>query len=206
VALYSAESESSFFILAHGIHQTTISILEHSSGAESRRISPAEINVVSTNSIQIPSGFDITTFLPDPERGIFFLGSRQGALACYELSSAQLVGLWRRIHDHEGVRSIRLHHANKLSSSYTEIITAGRNCAYRILGISVPGAFKEYLSADIASGSVDGVQLHQIHKNILNRGWLEGVYTLYSSLTVVCNGSLKSLSLGILRQPIQSVE
>lgn len=145
---------------------------------------------MSTDSIQIPSGFDITTFLPDPERGIFFLGSRQGALACYDLSSAKLVGLWRRIHDQEGVRSIKLHHSNKVSSSYAEIVTAGRNCAYRIIGVAVPKAFNEYLAADIISGSVEGALLHPVHKNILNRGWLEGVW----NLVYAADGSLRRSS------------
>ena len=175
MALYTAVSGSSFYIVAHGIHQTTISLLEYPFVAGGRKLSPAEITVTSISSIQIPSGFDVTTFLPDPERRIFFLGSRQGALACYELFSAKLVGLWRRIHDQEGVRSIKLHHSNKLSSSYTEILTAGRNCAYRIIGISVPQTFKECLPRDVVGGSVDGVQFRHIHKNILNHGWLEGV-------------------------------
>jgi len=138
-------------------------------------MSPPGICLVTTNSIQIPSGFDVTTFLPDRERNIFFLGSRQGALACYDLSSAKMVGLWRRIHDQEGVRSIKLQQSAKLSSTYTEILTTGRNCAYRIIGISVPNQFKAFLSPDTIEGEAEGLQLHHIQKNIFNRGWLEGV-------------------------------
>ena len=138
-------------------------------------MSPTDICLVSINSIQIPSGFDITTFLPDRDRNIFFLGSRQGALACYDLSSAKMLGVWRRIHDQEGVRSIKLEQSRKLSSTYTEILTTGRNCAYRIIGISVPKQFKAFLFPDTIDGEVEGLQLHPIQNNICNRGWLEGV-------------------------------
>jgi hypothetical protein len=126
----------------------------------------------------LPSGFEITSFLADPRRGVFFLGSRQGALACYDLSSAKLVGIWRRIHDDESVRSIQLHHTSHSSRFYTEIFTTGRNCAYQILGITIPDRFEGELPADIVRGSLPGVEMQYIHRSDLNRGWLEGVFPL----------------------------
>ena len=123
----------------------------------------------------LPSGFEVTSFLADPLRKVFFLGSRQGALACYELSSVKLVGLWRRIHDDESVRSIKLHDTTSVSQSCTEIRTTGRNFAYLILGISLPDNFEGDLPADIIKGGLDGVGMKYIHRSNLNRGWLESV-------------------------------
>jgi hypothetical protein len=154
-------------------------MLEHHPIEAGQTMSPSNITLVSTNTVQIPSGFDMTTFLPDLERGIFFLGSRQGALACYQLSTAKLIGLWRRIHDQEGVRSIKLHRSNKLSSTYTEILTTGRNCAYCITGVSVPKEIGKFVSPDAIDGAVQGVECRHIQKNNLNRGWLEGVIESY---------------------------
>ena len=127
-------------------------------------------------SVTLPSGFEVTSFLADPLRKVFFLGSRQGALACYELSSAKLVGLWRRIHDDESVRSIKLNDTTAISPSYTELRTTGRNCAYLILGISLPDKFEGDLPAHVIKGSLEGVAMKYIHRNHLNRGWLESVH------------------------------
>ena len=131
---------------------------------------------MSKISVTLPSGFEITSFLADPPRKVFFLGSRQGALACYELSSAKLVGIWRRIHDDESVRSIELHDTGSSVPYYTEIRTTGRNCAYQILGISLPDQFDGDLPTDIIKGSLEGVDIQYIHRSNLNRGWLEGVF------------------------------
>src|SRR5271167_375320 len=79
---------------------------------------------VRTEYFDLPSGFEVTSFLADHFRGVFFLGSRQGALACYYLShEATLIGVWRRIHDHESVRSIQLLEKDRPSRAYTELLT-----------------------------------------------------------------------------------
>ena len=117
----------------------------------------------------------MTAFLSDPVRRVFFLGSRQGALACYEIASAKLVGIWRRIHNEEGVRSIQILDPANNSTSWTEILTTGRNCAYQIFKLSFPVYFKGALPRDVVSGSLEGIQMQCVHKSILNRGWLEGV-------------------------------
>lgn len=117
----------------------------------------------------------MTAFLSDPDRGVFYLGSRQGAIACYELSKAKLIGVWRRIHDQESVRSIKLNDSHKDSSTYTEILTTGRNDAYRILRVSFPAQFIGSLPPDIITGSLEGVALQDVHRCYLSRGWLEGV-------------------------------
>jgi len=125
--------------------------------------------------VELPSGFEVTAFQADPERRVFFLGSRQGALACYKISPPQLVGIWRRIHGEEGVRSIQIVGPTDKSTSDTEILTTGRNGAYHIIKISFPEHFKDTLPKDVVKGSLEGVKMHFVHKSPLNRGWLEGV-------------------------------
>jgi hypothetical protein len=130
---------------------------------------------VSNLSVELPSGFEMTAFQADSERRVFFLGSRQGALACYEISSAKLVGVWRRVHGEEGVRSIQKIGPVGKSISYTEILTTGRNGVYRIIRLSFPEHFNDTLPKDVVNGSLEGVTMHFVHKSSLNRGWLEGV-------------------------------
>jgi hypothetical protein len=132
--------------------------------------------------VQLPTGFEVTAFLPDPVRSVFYLGSRQGALACYQLSTCKLIGIWRRIHDHEGVRSIQLSTPNN-TSKYVEILTTGRNSAYQFLKISFPEHFKGSLSKDIIEDSLEGINLHIIHRSNLNRGWLEGVISHFNLIS-----------------------
>jgi hypothetical protein len=117
----------------------------------------------------------VTAFQADPERRVFFLGSRQGALACYEISSAKLVGVWRRIHEEESVRSIQTIELAGKSTSDTEILTTGRNGAYRVIKLSFPKHFKDTLPKDVVNGSLEGVKMYSVHKSSLNRGWIEGV-------------------------------
>ena len=116
---------------------------------------------------------------------MFFLGSRQGALACslqspirvndHDVASVRLVGSLRRVHDHEGIRSMRLHKTNP-SPRYSEILTTGRNGEYQILRITLSDDIKGgELPTDVVDGTIDGVLITYIHRSILNRGWLEGV-------------------------------
>jgi len=124
--------------------------------------------------MQLPNGFAITSFLADADRGIFFLGSRQGALACYELATCRMIGVWRRIHDEESVRSIRLHGVQTQRYS-TEIMTTGRDSVYKILKINIPDKFEGSLPVDVVDGYFEGVEMQVMHRTLLNRGWLEGV-------------------------------
>jgi hypothetical protein len=145
--------------------------------------------------IQLPNGFEVTAFLPDPHRCVFYLGSRQGALACYEIQSCKLIGVWRRIHDHEGVRSIQL--TNNNSSNYAEILTAGRNSAYQFLRILFPEHLKGSLRDDVIDGSLPGVELQVTHRSNLNRGWLEGVFPIIIRANLVQNDFLQSFTMGL---------
>jgi len=111
-------------------------------------------------------------------------------MACYALSTANLIGVWRRVHDHEGVRSIRLHKEFiEAPTSYVEIITTGRNCTYQILRILFPEEqeFIGELPPNVVDGWLAGVELQVVHRCSSNRGWIEGVFlcmlkTLTSSL------------------------
>ena len=123
----------------------------------------------------LPFGFEVTAFLAEPGSGVFFLGSRQGALACYELITAKLVGIWRRIHDQEGVRSVRLHRYIETPTPCIEIMTTGRNGVYQIMRILVPEEFIGEMQPDVVDGSLDGVVMQFFHRCNLNQGWLEGV-------------------------------
>lgn len=147
-----------------------------------------KVSLISIADVNLPFGFDVTTFAVDPEHAIFFLGSRQGALACYAQSSlgtndfnvatVRLIGSLRRIHDHEGVRSMRLHRSCT-SPKYSEILTTGRNGVYQILRINLPDILSGELSTSVVDGTIDGVTISFIHRSILNRGWLEGVLSLF---------------------------
>ena len=124
--------------------------------------------------IRLAKGFDVTSFLADPDHGVFFLGSRQGALACYDLPSSRLMGVWRRIHGEESVRSIRLHGIQKDQYS-TEIMTTGRDSVFKILKITVPDVLEGELPLDVVDGYLAGVRMQIVHRSLLHRGWLEGV-------------------------------
>jgi hypothetical protein len=128
--------------------------------------------VISVIKVQLPNGFDVTSFAADIDRGVFFVGSRQGAMACYETNTCKLVGVWRRIHSEESVRSIRI---LRLQSGWTELMTTGRDSSYKIIKITFPDTLCGSLPADIVSGGVDGVHMQVMHCTTLNRGWLEGV-------------------------------
>jgi hypothetical protein len=172
-----SKCKTTLYIFAQGIHPQ-ISIISIQSVLSKTAIQRNH-SLTSTSSMNLPSGFEVTSFLADPENGIFLLGSRQGALACYSLSSSTLIGIWRRIHDQESVRSIRLH---KTSPRSTEILTTGRNWAYNILRIQLPEDINGELPDDIIDGSINGVELQYIHRSNLNRGWLEGVFSFPNNL------------------------
>jgi hypothetical protein len=130
--------------------------------------------------VELPFGFEPSAFLADGDNGIFFLGSRQGALACYEIASAHLIGVWRHIHDREGVRSIRSHKPPTKTLRCTEILTAGRNWAYQVLRITLPEHLSGNLPTDTVTDSVTGVNMRCVHRSHLNRGWLEGVISRFT--------------------------
>jgi hypothetical protein len=130
---------------------------------------------VSRITVELPFGFEPSAFLADDDNGIYFLGSRQGALACYETASAHLIGIWRHIHDREGVRSIRSHKLATKTLRCTEILTVGRDWAYQVLRITLPEHLIGSLPTNIVSDSVAGVDMRCVHHSHLNRGCLEGV-------------------------------
>ncbi len=146
-----------------------------------------KVSLISIADVNLPFGFDVTTFAVDSDNAVFFLGSRQGALACYLHSSSgsidfdgadvRLIASLRRIHDHEGVRSMRLYNS-RTSPTFSEILTTGRNGVYQILRINLPDVMSGELAASVVDGTIDGVSISFIHRSILNRGWLEGVYSL----------------------------
>ena len=144
---------------------------------------------MSRIAVELPFGFEPSAFLVDGDNGIFCLGSRQGALACYEIASGHLIGVWRHIHDREGVRSIRFHKPPKKTLRCAEILTTGRNWAYQILKITLPEHLRGNLPTDVVSDSVAGVDMRCVHHSNLNRGWLEGVCSQYGmSSHLVRNG------------------
>lgn len=150
--------------------------------------------------MKLPTGFEIASFLADPEHHVFFLGSRQGALACYELGSARLVGVWRRVHDQNGLGSITPHNSALKPLNVTEILTTGRDWAYKILQITLPESlsFEGELSPDTVDGALTGVSIECVHRSVLNGGWLEGVFANSpATLILVRHGSIESSSLGI---------
>jgi hypothetical protein len=125
--------------------------------------------------VVLPTGFEVTSFLTVPDTGVFYLGSRQGALACYQISSAKLLGIWRRVHDHESIRSIKLHRHVTTPKRSTEVRTTGRDWAWQILKITIPEQVDKSLLANVVDGTIDGVEMQCMHQSNLNRGWLEGV-------------------------------
>jgi hypothetical protein len=154
---------------------------------------------VRTEYFELPSGFEVTSFLADHLRGVFFLGSRQGALACYYLShGATLIGVWRRIHDHESVRSIQLLQKDRPSRAYTELLTTGRNGAYQIIRISFSEKYYSTfgsavpLHPDTVDGCLKGIEMQYVHRSNLNRGWLEGVLPLVIARTNLQSSMINS--------------
>jgi hypothetical protein len=140
-------------------------------------------------SLPLPSGFETTAWLADLDgRGeirAIFLGSRQGALAFYKpvyrqskCEGFKLYGIWRGIHDHEAVRSIRLHKPWE-NLATTEIMTTGRNGAYQVLKIGASEQVKDCLPGDVVDGCLPGVTMQILQRMYLNRGWLEGVIILW---------------------------
>ena len=93
----------------------------------------------------------------------------------FNAAAVHLIGSLRRIHDHEGVRSMRLHKSSA-SPKYSEILTTGRNGVYQILRITLPDVMYGELSTSVVDGTIDGVSISYIHRSTLNRGWLEGVF------------------------------
>lgn len=135
-------------------------------------------------SLELPFGFEPTAFLADVDNGVFFLGSRQGALACYETRSGHLIGVWRHIHDREGVRGLQIHRSCYNTARCTEILTTGRNWAYQILKIILPQHLEGTLPTDVVSDSIEGVEMRCVHRSNLNRAWLEGVFAYYNFTNV----------------------
>lgn len=192
VALHTTVYKDLCFVLAQELHPNiTISILKAYKDLNTKFDNQQLYFRLQKACVELPSGFEVTSFLADWRHKLFFLGSRQGALACFYISfetelidssfEAKLIGVWRRIHDHESVRSIQLHGKNN-SKVYTEILTTGRNGAYQIIRI----IFSEHLydalrsalplDTDTVDGSLKGIEMQYVHRSNLNRGWIEGVW------------------------------
>jgi hypothetical protein len=183
VAFLTTVYRDFLFVLARGVHPVvTISLLQRTQVAE-LSIERPTFRQKMRSQLALPSGFEVTSFLADYGCGVFFLGSRQGALACYSIAlsdSIKLIGVWRRIHDHESIRSIELY-GKRTTNVYAEILTTGRDGTYQILRISfpenLPDTLKhaEPLNSDTIDGSLSGIELTKLHRSNLNLAWIEGV-------------------------------
>ncbi|KAI9797078.1 MAG: hypothetical protein M1833_005684, partial [Piccolia ochrophora] len=127
-------------LLAASLHTAEVSCFFVDEPALHRRGSTSE--TVKTVRLQLPSNFVVTSmyFARGPRR--IFMGSRKGAVAIYDLSSAvatpesiaiEAMTCFRRIHGEDAVSAIvGIPNSQQAALANSQIVTVGRNGTYAV--------------------------------------------------------------------------